>query len=685
MRRREELPELLAPAGDFECLVAAVRGGADAVYIGGKSFGARAYAKNFDIEEIERAAVYCHIHGVKLYVTINTLLTDCEIEAATNFAISLYKAGVDALIVADLGLVRVLRRVLPDMELHASTQMSVHNSLGADVAYGEGLGRVVLARELSYEDICRVSEVCKSEIEVFVHGALCVCHSGQCLFSSMVGGRSGNRGECAQPCRLSYNGGKAILSLSDLSLAGHIKELIDTGVSSLKIEGRMKSPDYVYTVVSIYRRLLDEHRNSTKNEDKRLRAAFSRGGFTDGYFTGKVGDKSMCGVRTEQDKEASRQIESGDYTPDRVKLTAKAIIQRGEKTMLSLRHPDGYVATAYGEVPDEARSVPLTADSVCQRLSKMGGTFFSLAPSDIELALDEGLNLSPAELNKLRRTAVESLEGFHYTKRRLFECEEYRFSEKFNYSPIVGRTAYIRSPEVFSALKNSGKLSGIDVAFLPIQSLAESGQKPNGVALPPVIMESEIDEVRAMLGEAREVGVRYALVGNLGHIPLVREYGLVPVGDFRLNVYNSSTLAALCGLGVVDTVLSVELGEGAVRSLGGRAVTFGRIPLMITERCFIRDEFGCSRCEVAELSDRRGAKFPIRREYKHRNVIYNSVLTYMGDKLSSLSGGKTVREHLIFSVEGEGEAIGLMDAYLKHRPLPNGVPLRRMGRRMAGK
>lgn len=685
MRRKEDLPELLAPAGDFECLVAAVRGGADAVYIGGKSFGARAYAKNFDIEEIERAAVYCHIHGVKLYVTINTLLSDCEIEAATNFAISLYRAGVDALIVADLGLVRVLRRVLPDMELHASTQMSVHNSLGADIAYSEGLVRVVLARELSHEDICKVTKTSKSEIEVFVHGALCVCHSGQCLFSSMVGGRSGNRGECAQPCRLCYNGGKAILSLSDLSLANHIKELIDSGVSSLKIEGRMKSPDYVYTVVSIYRRLLDEHRDSNKNEDKRLRAAFSRGGFTDGYFTGRVSEGSMCGVRSEEDKEASRQMANGDYTPDRVKLTAKAVILRGEKAMLSLRHPDGYVASAYGEIPDEARSVPLTKESVCSRLSKMGGTFFSLAPEDIDLTLDEGLNLSPAELNRLRRTAVESLEGFHYTKRRLFQPFEYSFSEKFSYSPTVGRTAYIRSPEVFLALKNSGKLSSIDVAFLPIHTLLETKEKPNGVALPPVVMESEIDEVRALLSEARNSGVKYALVGNLGHIPLVQEQGLVPVGDFRLNVYNTSTLLALYELGVVDAMLSVELGEGAVRSLGGRVLTFGRIPLMITERCFIKDEFGCSRCEVAELVDRRGAKFPIRREYKHRNVIYNSVLTYMGDKLSSLSGAGTIREHLIFSVEGEKEALGLMDAYIKHKPLPNGVPLRRMGRRMVGK
>ena len=197
MRRKDKLPELLAPAGDFGCLVAAVRGGADAVYIGGKSFGARAFARNFDIGEISRAAAYCHIHGVRLYVTVNTLLLESELSDAVNFAIELYRVGVDALIVADLGLVRILRRELPDMELHASTQMSVHNSLGADMAHSLGLCRVVLARETSGEDIRQITEKCKPEIEVFVHGALCVCHSGQCLFSSMLGGRSGNRGECA--------------------------------------------------------------------------------------------------------------------------------------------------------------------------------------------------------------------------------------------------------------------------------------------------------------------------------------------------------------------------------------------------------------------------------------------------------------------------------------------------------
>ena len=249
MKRKNSLPELLAPAGNFECLIAAVAAGADAIYVGGKRFGARAYAKNFDSEELARAVSYCHLHGVKLYVTLNTLIEDGEMSDAISYAAELYNIGVDALIIADVGAISEIRRKIPNLELHASTQMSVHSTSGAEAAYELGCTRVVLARELSLSDIKSVTEKCRAEVEVFVHGALCVCHSGQCLFSSLVGGRSGNRGECAQPCRLPYNNGKYPLSLKDMSLASHIEELIDSGVASLKVEGRMKSPSYVYTVV----------------------------------------------------------------------------------------------------------------------------------------------------------------------------------------------------------------------------------------------------------------------------------------------------------------------------------------------------------------------------------------------------------------------------------------------------
>ena len=322
MRRKSELPELLAPAGDFECLLAAVSGGADAVYVGGKAFGARAYAKNFELDELRRAVIYCHLHSVKLYVTVNTLVFDREMRELSDYAAALWEIGVDALIVSDLGAIREIRRRLPDLELHASTQMSVHSSDGAKIAAELGCSRVVLARELSYENIVAATEASPIETEVFLHGALCVCHSGQCLFSSLVGGRSGNRGECAQPCRLPYGEGYP-LSLSDLSLAEHIEKLIDAGVASLKIEGRMKSPEYVYTVTSIYRRLLDERRSATAKEMDRLKAAFSRGGFTDGYFTSHTFSK-MTGVRSEEDKNDTKELGERVFTPRCVKITAAA-------------------------------------------------------------------------------------------------------------------------------------------------------------------------------------------------------------------------------------------------------------------------------------------------------------------------------------------------------------------------
>lgn len=310
MKRKTALPELLAPAGSFEALLAAVEGGADAVYFGGRAMNARAFAKNFDGEETARAIDYLHLHGRRAYVTLNTLLSTRELEGALEYAAELYRLGVDALIVADLGLMRLLRREIPRLELHASTQASVHSSAGADLLFDElGVSRVVLARELSLENIRSAVDHAKPEIEIFLHGALCVSHSGQCLFSSLVGGRSGNRGACAQPCRLPY-GGSYPLSLRDLCLAEHIPALIDSGVSSLKIEGRMKSPTYVHGVSRIYRRLLDEGRGARQNELAELARLFSRGGFTDRYLSGRH-DKPMTGIRSEQDKAESQRLSEG--------------------------------------------------------------------------------------------------------------------------------------------------------------------------------------------------------------------------------------------------------------------------------------------------------------------------------------------------------------------------------------
>ena len=672
MRRKAELPELLAPAGDFECLLAAVEGGADAVYIGGRAFGARAYAKNFDLGEIRRAVEYCHLFGVRLYVTVNTLSLDREMEELSDYAADLYEAGVDALIITDLGAISEIRRRLPDMELHASTQMSVHSADGAKMAAELGCSRVVLARELSYENIKTATENSPIETEVFLHGALCVCHSGQCLFSSLVGGRSGNRGECAQPCRLPFGDGYP-LSLSDLSLASHIERLIDSGTASLKIEGRMKSPEYVYTVTSIYRRLLDERRSAEPTELARLRAAFSRGGFTDGYFTARTFSK-MTGIRSDADKSDTKSLGEMSFLPRTARITAVARIKRGEETELTFRIGERAV-TVRGATPSDAISAPLTAESVKERLAKLGGTPLSLSAEDIELELDDGLNLPPSAINSLRREATERLlsQKREPTGRAYAPCS-------YRAKPRRLNTALFLQGKMLTKVYNRAT-SCFDVIFAPLAEYPSLAEWANGVYLPPVITDCERERVRAALDAAIKHGASYALVGNLGHIPLIEGTGLTPIGDFRLNITNRGAREAYAKLGIEDTLLSAELTLPMARDVGGGAIVYGRIPLMLTERCFMKENFGCESCSDSALTDRRGARFPIIREFEHRNLILNSAVTYMGDRRGELEGAGILHRHAIFSVESEGEADAAIDSLIRGTPLAGSLQIRRMGRR----
>lgn len=674
MRRKTKLPELLAPAGSFEALCAAISAGADAVYIGGKSFGARAYAKNFDTEEIRKAAELCHIHKVKLYVTVNTLVYDREMPELSDYAASLYEAGVDALICADLGAIREIRRRVPDMEIHASTQMCVHNTAGADEAANLGCSRVVVARELSEADIREVTENTRAEVEVFLHGALCVCHSGQCLMSSLVGGRSGNRGECAQPCRLPYGKGYQ-LSLKDLSLAKHIRSLIESGVASLKIEGRMKSPSYVYRVTKIYRSLLDECRGATKSEEEELKKIFSRGGFTDGYYKKNLG-RDMLGVRSGEDKDDSRSLSTDIPRLKKVRLYAECRMVSGEKASLTLRLPDKSV-TAIGNEPRIAENSPLTEEGVKARLTKLGQTPFILDTSDIKLTLEEGLNLSPGEINALRRDASEALLK---TSREAPKTENFaRIHAKKQIK--ICKTAYFYNPEVLNALKEKQPktLEMFDKIFVPLFLYDECECAQTGVALPPVILPTEKKRAKEMLEKARARGVKYALISNLSHKALAEEYGLSVTGDFRLNITNSLSREEWLNMGADGLILSPELTVPMARDIGGTVIVYGRIPLMLTERCFIKDSFGCDKCGKASLTDRTGAKFPMLREFEHRNIILNSTPTYMGDKADELSRAGLDSHHFIFTVESETEIAEILSAYKNKKPLPYAV--RRMGKR----
>lgn len=671
--RGKGLPELLCPAGSPEALDAAIEGGADAVYFGSSQFNARMHAKNFGGDALHSAVLRAHTYGVKAYLTLNTLLSDRELPAFLSAAEEAAEAGIDALIVADLGGAAALHRTYPELELHASTQMSAHAFEAGHVLQRLGFSRMVVARETSQEDLERMVKASPIEIEYFIHGALCVSHSGQCLFSSLVGGRSGNRGECAQPCRLPYSSARADartqypLSLKDLCLAEHIPALIRSGVSSLKIEGRMKSPEYVRDTARIWRRLLDEGRGATPEEMREMAESFSRGGFTDGYFTGRI-DRRMLGVRSEADKKASLRSEPFRGITRRIPLEVRAEILRDRPMQMTLSDGKRSI-TVTAEPPMEAENAPLSRETATRNLTKLGATAYTA--DKITLALDEGLMVPISRLNDLRRRAVAAF------------SEQERDSAAFcrrPYSPRISDApkATGRSARFYAAEQITPKARAyFDRIYLPLDK-HERGV--TGVVLPSVIFDGETEKVRRMLRTACENGARYALVGNLGHLSLVREAGLTPIGDFRLNVTNGESLHRLEELGLEEVLLSPELTLPQIRDLrgGATAIVYGRIPLMTLEKCVGRELGSCADCTAGKLSlrDRRGAEFPVLREWEHRSVICNSLPTSMADRQDRLLAAGIAGGHFLFTVETAEEVDRVIDAFREGSPLP--VPIRRI-------
>ena len=674
------LPELLAPAGSLEALKAAIAGGADAVYFGGGDFNARINAKNFNNEELKEAIDLLHSCGRKAYITLNTLVYDREMNDYLRFAEFVYTAGADALIVADIGGAAAIHRHLPELELHASTQMSGHNLAEAELLARHGFSRMVCARELPKDDIEYLVKNSPIEIEAFTHGALCVCHSGQCLFSSIVGGRSGNRGECAQPCRLPYRdeqGNESYpLSLKDLSLTNHITDLIESGVHSLKIEGRMKSPEYVFGVVRAFRTLLDEGRNATPDEISKLAKIFSRGGFTDGYFTRQINSK-MLGVRSDEQKQFSKVALTSsekidEITPQKIKISVFAEVC-AEKP-ISLRLECGEISvTAYGQMPDKAINAPLSAENIKKNLTKLGATRFELE-SYVALT-DDDIIVPISALNALRREACEMLETALSTGKATREEFE-------KYVPVASqrakkeqRTARFYTAEQITPLSREY----FDIIYLPLQNF---NGECEGIILPPVILDSELSKVDKMLSMARAKGAKYALVGNLGALELAQKYGFEIHGDFRFNVYNNESTLELEKLGVKSIILSPELTLPQMRDVKGdtAAIVYGRLPLMLLEKCVSKEISTCERCTSGKttITDRRGITFPILREYEHRSVIYNSAPTYMADRESDLQRAGIVNRHFIFSTETKIDVDKVIRAHKNNSPASEGDKIRRI-------
>lgn len=683
------LPELLSPAGSKYAFLAAIDGGADAIYCGGTSFNARINAKNFTDEELFECVRIAHIYGVKVYITLNTLLYDREVQGFLSSVEKMTEAGVDAFIVADLGVASLLKSYFPEAELHASTQMSIHNSEAGQLLKDYGFSRIVPARELSLQNIKTLVEKTPLEVEIFTHGALCVSHSGQCLFSSLVGGRSGNRGLCAQPCRLPYSANSKIsagksgnpgvsgseypLSLKDLSLATHVTDIIECGVHSLKIEGRMKSPEYVRDVTAIWRRLLDEGRNATPEEIKRLSEIFSRGGFTAGYFEGKI-SKSMLGIRTEADKLSSRESSKFTKLSRKLPIDIIAEIKRGQPSKLTLTYKEASVLSE-GDTPMDAISSPIDADCVKRSLLKLGDTPFEA--SKITLSLDDGLMLPISRLNDLRRQAVKALSD----KLADISREKHtQSSQKMPNMPSKQRKVQKSGVFLFPAQITNEAKNYFDKTFLPLERYDSSA---DGFVLPPVIFDSEKDRINDMIDSAVRLGASCAMVGNIGNLSLVADRGLEIYGDYRFNISNNYSVAFLEDLGVSNITLSPELTLPQIRDIKGdtAVIVYGRIPLMTLEKCVIRDLYGCSACDKYNssaksgqiqkplaLCDRMGVSFPIIRTFDHRNILYNSLPTCMSDKENDMSRANISNRVFLFTTESAKEVNEIISIHKNRLP-----------------
>ncbi len=666
--KKRELPELLSPAGSLQAFKAAIDGGADAIYIGASAFNARMNAQNFGDEELTEAISLAHEYGTKVYVAANTLIFDREIDEYLRCAQKIYLAGADALIVADIGVAKEVKKRIP-IELHASTQLSGHNTRAAIELQNVGFSRMVLARETSAEDIASFCKNSPIESEVFVHGALCVSYSGQCLFSSIVGGRSGNRGECAQPCRLPYGKrGGYPLSLKDLSLAEHISELCDMGVSSFKIEGRMKSPEYVREVTRVWRTLLDERRNATSEEMEYLARIFSRGGHTDAYFTKKV-DSSMLGIRSELDKKESATLDKFEKITRKLPVFMSVAVRRDRPMKLEIRVGESS-ATVFGDIPQEARTAPIGRDSVERSLAKLGDTpYFARS---IEIELDQGLMVPISALNALRRSAIEELRTLRIGNGRKNE-DILRTDER---EKPLGKAQKSRSALFFDPRRMPLEATEyFNNIYIPLELYSQRRCDGLGVMLPEVIFDSREGEIEKLLKEAHAAGARDALVGNVGHIELAKRCGFAVHGDIRLNVTNNSSLAELERLGVADCIVSPELTLAQIRGIGGaRAVcVYGRLPLMLTEKCVGKELGDCKACADGRLSllDRRGVRFPTLKRYSHRSVIFNSVPIYMADRRKELEAARIDGEYFIFSVENESEIAQIISAYKSQKSAPD--------------
>ena len=684
--------ELLAPAGSMEALRAAVQNGANAVYLGVGAFNARQGAKNFTPQTLVEAVKYCHVRGVQVHLTLNTLVSDREMKDVAETIRHAAQNNVDAFIVQDLGVVQLCRQIAPHIPIHGSTQMTIHSLSGVQLCAAMGIKRVVLSRELSREEIRYICANSPIEIEVFGHGALCMCYSGQCYMSAVIGGRSGNRGRCAQPCRQSYGYGhwqdKYPLSLKDNCLVHYVRELEEMGVASLKLEGRMKKAEYVATVTAVYRKAIDEGQ-VTKPMMEALMTAFNRQGFTDGYYTNRV-DTKMFGVRqdTRDDPEwlkAARQSFEVGETP-LVDLKMRAVVSV-DGSSLTATDPEGRTCMVEGPMPELAMNVPLTGQVLAGRVAKTGGTPYRVV--EVRTHVDPGLTISTAAINQMRRDVINQLTAVRARRednpiRKPKAVPMYKGPKE-----LPGLTVQVTNREQLTP-----GLLDLETAMLyvPLHILAEDPELTRilvargrlAVTLPRIVHDGEMPNLIKELNLLRDLGVKDALVGNLGLLGPVREAGMRIHGDFGLNIYNSATMNMMQTLELTSATVSFEATLPQIRDMSKAVKTefiaYGRLPLMVTEQCLIRNRTGECTCKTlgnrhnTRLVDKTGAEFPVIKDGNNcRSILLNGKKLSWLDRQDDLNKLGIWAMRLYFTTESSREVDRVLGEYLNPSPFDPGA------------
>ncbi len=654
--------ELLAPAGDFLSARSAVANGADAVYVGGQILNARRAAAGFSGEELKQLVAYCRLRKVKVFVTVNTLTREDELPDLLELARQIAESGADAAIVSDLGTARVLKAVCPGLPLHASTQMNIHSAEGVRFLEKMGFKRVVLARELSLAEIRSICRQTKMEIEVFAHGALCMCYSGNCYLSAVIGQKSGNRGLCAQPCRLPYEGNRYPLSLKDLCTLPLLKELEEAGVASLKIEGRLKSPEYVGSVTAAYRKALEGHA-PTQEDLERLAHIFSRDGFTDRYLKGTPGPE-MFGIKTKTAyadykaavSEVAKTLEE-DYEPKKRTVDFHLLMREGLCKLTATC--EDFKAELIGDPPQDALRREVTAEDAVKSLSKLGGTPFALGACTARIHHD--LFYPAAAFNALRRRALEEIAAH-------FAPVPHAFSPRLpSVSPEIPRQkpaleGWFWEPE--NAPQHLEKLDRYWLNALRYEACLPFAQDPKaGLFFLPVIGDEELEK---MANRFYVKGFRRALCRNPGQFALLQRMGFEVHADFSLNLANSQAMEVLKPL-VASATLSFELTLRQIRQLPkllpAGLIVYGRLPLMETRNCIIKNCTDCQKGKGYSLTDRTGRAFPVACGYHCGNTLFNSTPLYLADRNREWQETGVAFGRLLFTDETTQEIQKIIEAY----------------------